>query len=204
PVLSALLVASLGLQWRRCQASACLNRGSALEGQADALAWRQQWLAQAASLRPEDLRAWTRLGRAYLDGQQAGPGEAAYAKATQLLPHLGEAWTGLALAQGMQGKLPEAEESGVHAVSLNPRAQEAWSNLAKVRYLRGEKDLAVQTARQGLQQADQSAGAWYNLAAMLMDQHRFAEAVPALQAVLRLDPSQDQAKRMLDQCLHAH
>jgi O-antigen ligase len=202
--LAALLVASLGLLWRQCQSSACLNRGSALEGQPGAQTWRVQLLDQAAALRPEDLRAWTRLGRAELDNQQAAAGEAAYAKAAQLLPHLGEAWTGLALAQGMQGKLPEAEESGVRAVSLNPRAQEAWSNLAKVRYLRGEKDLAVATARQGLLQADESAGAWYNLAAMLVDQRRFSEAVPALDAVLRLDPEQAEAKRLLALCSHAH
>ncbi|HTB34918.1 MAG TPA: O-antigen ligase family protein [bacterium] len=202
-LMVAMLAASLGLQWRECQSSACLNRGSALAGQPGALALQQQLLAQAAALRPEDLRAWTRLGRACLDGQQAAAGEAAYAKAAQLLPHLGEAWTGLALAQGMQGKLPQAEESGVRAVGLNPRAQEAWSNLAKVRYLRGEKDLAVATAQQGLLQADESAGAWYNLAAMLMDQRRFHEAVPALNAVLRLDPSQAQARKMLELCLHA-
>jgi hypothetical protein len=204
PALAVLVAASMGLQWRACQASACLNRGSALEGQPDALPWRQQWLAQAAALRPEDVRAWTRLGRAYLDGQQAAAGEAAYSRAAQLLPHLGEAWTGVALAQGMQGKLPESEESGVRAVALNPRAQEAWSNLAKVRYLRGEKDLAVATAQQGLQQADESAGAWYNLAAMLFDQRRYADAATALDAVLRLDPAQAQARRMLALCVHAH
>jgi tetratricopeptide (TPR) repeat protein len=203
-VLAALLAGSLALQWRECQSSACLNRGTALEGQPGALPWRQQLLAQAAALRPEDLRCWTRLGRAELDGQQAAPGEDAYAKAAQLLPHLGEAWTGLALAQGMQGKLPEAEESGVRAVSLNPRAGEAWSNLAKVRYLRGEAGLAIDTAKQGLQQADESEGAWFNLAAMLVDQRRFQEAVPALNAVLRLDPSQAQARKMLDLCLRAH
>ena len=203
-VLAALVVGSLALQWRECQASACLNRGSALEGQDAALEWRQQWLAQAAALRPEDVRAWTRLGRAQLDGQQAAAGEAAYAKAAQLLPHLGEAWTGLALAQGMQGKLPEAEESGVRAVALNPRAGEAWSNLAKVRYLRGEPGLAVDTAKQGLEQADESEGAWFNLAAMLVDQRRTQEAVPALAAVLRLDPSQAQAQAMLKLCQHAH
>ncbi|HXC64116.1 MAG TPA: O-antigen ligase family protein [bacterium] len=203
-VLAALLVGSLALQWRECQSSACLNRGTALEGQPGALPWRQQLLAQAAALRPGDLRAWTRLGRAQLDGQQAAAGEAAYARAAQLLPHLGEAWTGLALAQGMQGKLPEAEESGVRAVALNPRAGEAWSNLAKVRYLRGEAALAVDTAKQGLQQADPSEGAWYNLAAMLVDQRRYQEAVPALNEVLRLDPSQAQARKMLELCLRAH
>ena len=201
-ILALALVASLGLQWRQCQASACLNRGSALAGQTPASAWRLPLLERAVVLRPEDIRAWTRLGRACLDGQLAVPGEVAYGQATQLMPHLGEAWTGLALAQGMQGKLPEAEASGLRAVSLNPRAAEAWSNLAKVRYLRGQNPLAVDTAKQGLAQAEPNAGAWYNLAAMLYEQKRFQEAVPALRSCLQMDPSNTQAGRLLDACLH--
>jgi tetratricopeptide (TPR) repeat protein len=201
--LALALGVALAQLWRQCLSSACLNRAAVLAQQPEGQAWRAPLLAQAAALRPEDVRAWTRLGRAQLDAARVVDAQASYRRALGCLPHLSEAWAGLSLAEGMAGDLADAEAHGREATALDPRSAEAWSNLAKVVYLRGDHAQAVALARQGLRQAPEGAAAWFNLAAMLYNDGQVKAAVEPLRCALRLQPAYPEAAGLLQRCQHA-
>jgi O-antigen ligase/Flp pilus assembly protein TadD len=200
---AAALVAALALFCRQALSSACLNRGTVDAARPGAQPWAGPLLQRAAELRPDDARAWTRLGRWQVDAGRLAEAQASYRRALQCLPHLGEAWAGLALAQGMAGDLAGAEASGREAVAWDVRAAEAWSNLAKVIYLKGDHALALTVARKGLELADAGAAGYFNLAAMLYNDGHARDAIEPLREALRRQPAYPEAQALLQRCSHA-
>jgi O-antigen ligase/cytochrome c-type biogenesis protein CcmH/NrfG len=205
PVLAALaLVACLGLDLRQAEASALLNSGTSLQSAAGGMPLSAVLLRDSAALCPDDERAWSRLGAAQMALSDPAAAVLSYQRALQDLPSSFGDWTNLGLCLGLTKRLVGAEASLRQAVQLNPRSNEAWADLAKTEYLLGRKDEALATAQEGIAQAGGSAQAWFNLGAMLYNAGHPAQAAPAFEAALRLDPAYPEAAALLAACRRAH
>lgn len=205
PVLAALaLLASLGLDLRQAEASALLNSATSLQSDPVGMPLGAALLKRSAALCPDDERTWSRLGAAQMALADPSAAVLSYQRALQALPSSFGDWTNLGLCLGLTKRLAGAELSLRQAVQLNPRSNEAWADLAKSEYLLGQKDEALATARQGIVQAGGSAQAWFNVGAMLFNAGHPAQAAPAFEASLRLDPNYPEAAAMIAACRRAH
>ncbi len=82
-----------------------------------------------------------------------------------------------------------AYESVTRALSLDPELASAHSVLGILHVLDGQYDEAVDSARKAVALNLNSAGGYANLALVLMYAGRQAEALPAIEAALRLEPN---------------
>jgi len=92
-----------------------------------------------------------------------------------------------------QGRASEAKVAWQIAVARDPAFAEAWYNLALAAEDDGHADLAVAQYRRAVQAQPEYADAQFNLALLLTRLDRCAEALPAWERVLELEPSSRQA-----------
>jgi tetratricopeptide (TPR) repeat protein len=102
-----------------------------------------------------------------------------------------------------QGRTADAKIAWQIAVARDPAFAEAWYNLAMAAEDEGQSDLAVAEYRRAVQARPDFADGHFNLALLLTKLDRFADALPAWQRFLELEPQAPQAataKRALALC----
>ncbi|MFZ5782839.1 MAG: tetratricopeptide repeat protein [Pseudomonadota bacterium] len=92
-----------------------------------------------------------------------------------------------------QGRASEAKVAWQIAVARDPAFAEAWYNLALAAEDDGQADLAVAQYRRAVQAQPEYADAHFNLALLLTRLDRCADALPAWERVLELEPTSGQA-----------
>lgn len=198
------LVFAVALGLRQSASSALLNSAQSALLRPAMQAYVEPFFAKAGALRRDDGRAWLGLGDRQLHLGELDAAIDSFQQAIQVRPSQPENWVNLGLALGQQGSLEPAERVCAQGVALNPRSSEAWGNWAKVAWMQGRTATAEARMRQGLKEAGPSAQASFNLGAILYNERRFKEAAQAFAAVLALQPDHAQAKRLLQESLHAH
>jgi Tfp pilus assembly protein PilF/O-antigen ligase len=194
--LALPLALGFALTLRQAVASASLNTGTVLRDggrPAEAVVFLQK----AATLWPQDSRAWMRLGLAQDALGRGNEAAESFRQATVALEGLPEAWSNLGLVLGKMGQLAEAQRASERALDLNPRSGEAWSNLAKLRYLQGDAPGAIADLENGLHHAGPSALLYFNLGAVYLNVGQRQPAKAAFEQCLRLQPDHAEAQRLL-------
>jgi tetratricopeptide (TPR) repeat protein len=104
----------------------------------------------------------------------------------------------VSIALDQAGKLDEEKIELEAAVKLDPALAGAQKQLGYLLARSGDAAGAVEHFRMAVKAAPAWSEAWINLAAELAVEGNFAEALPAAETALRLDPSSDAARRLND------
>ena len=106
---------------------------------------------------PNDHRAQTNMGVAYLRAGELDRGAVALARAVAIKPSYGKALSGLAYVAMQRGQLDQAEVTLKRIVKQNPRNANAWSNLGVIAVRRQDYQRARIFFRRALRHNPNSA-----------------------------------------------
>ncbi len=161
--------------------------------------------SQVARLPTESLEAYDYYLRAEqlayrADADSTADALADYDKAIALDPKFADAYAGYArvatdvLAYDFANTLPaavarkRAYEAAGRALALNPQLSLGYSVLGLLQMLDGQHEQGVASARKAVALSSNSAEAYLNLAVVLIYAGLHEDALPAMEAVLRLNP----------------
>jgi len=180
-------------------AKAHYDFGLALEALAGRLDEASAQFREAIRLQPDYTEAQVHLGNALLAGGHIDEAVEQYGQALSANPGNAEAHNDLGNAlKGIPGKLDEAIAQYEQALRINPDYAEAHNNLGNALNGRNQIAEAVSQYEQALRIKPDVAGFHLNLAVTLMRlPGRGDEAAAHLREVLRLDPGNVLAQRML-------
>ncbi|MFZ0661903.1 MAG: protein kinase [Acidobacteriaceae bacterium] len=143
----------------------------------------------ALSLNSRDAPALAGLGRAYENGGRIADAKAAYERAAALRPHDWDGYDNLAMFLDRQHEYTDAIAQYKHALQLTPDNAQVLLNLGGAYVDSGdEKNLSLAEAalRKSIE-LQPSYAAYANLGSLLLQEHRYRDAVVATQQALKLN-----------------
>ena len=142
-------------------------------------------LESAVAQKPAELQPRVKLGAAYLATKQFTDAEKAYAAGVAAAPQSADAQLGLAKAIAAQGRLAEAAPSFERAAALDPGFRDALLELAGLY----EQAKQPEKAARLYEKFPENAAAQERLGELLLEQKRFAEALPRLEQAVSKSPT---------------
>ena len=125
-----------------------------------------------------------------------------YREACETAPMDGNLKYKLAIALHKSGDVEGERTQLEEAVNLNPEMADAQKQLGYLLARSGDADGAIQHFALAVRNAPGWVDAWVNLAAELAVQSQFSKAREAVSMALRLDPTNEQARRLSDRLAH--
>jgi len=125
-----------------------------------------------------------------------------YREACDTAPMDGSFKFKLAMALNKSGDLEGEQTQLEEAVKLNPEMAGAQKQLGYLLARSGDADGAIKHFALAVRNAPGWVDAWVNLAAELAIQSHFSKAREAVAMALRLDPTNEQARRLSDRLAH--
>lgn len=151
---------------------------------------------QAIDLHPEFVDAHRNLGTA---ARRTGDMKTAveHLERAAALNPTPTAQTELADIQLATDLLREAEQNFALAVEADPSLADAHFGRALAQLRQERPEPAIENLRQTTELDRDHFGAWFNLGAILWNENRHLEAIPALQEALRLDPKNEIVRHLM-------
>jgi len=153
----------------------------------------------ALATTPEYPDALNNLGYALLIGGHDAEARGLYEKALALQPDFPEALNNLGMLAGRGGELDRAEQYFRDALTRRPDYGEAANNLALVLVARGHRDDAIQLLTGFLDKVPQYEAAYLTLAKIYVSGNQTHEGIQILERLLQRNPSQAQARALLQE-----
>ncbi|MGH9404040.1 MAG: tetratricopeptide repeat protein [Terriglobia bacterium] len=160
---------------------------------------------KAVALNPRLARAQVNLGLVLLKSGEYSPAEPHLDRAIQLLGQSSDAAYPRYLRAKIyteRGEVKRAETDLEQAVSLEPNFAEAWSDLGEARKTLLDNAGALAAFEKAVQFAPEDPVSQTRLGSDLLDQKDAQEALPHLEAAVRLDPGNQSAMYNLERALH--
>ena len=148
---------------------------------------------------PNEGRAWSNLGLAYLDVQQVADARTAFTRATELDPTNSLAWVNLGMAHARAGGADMAADAYRRALSVNPHEALAHFNLGNIAFRAGDGARAQQHYQEAVKADPSLAPAHLNLARIHIGRNELAAARAALRKGLMFDRQNGEAMAALQQ-----
>jgi Flp pilus assembly protein TadD/4-amino-4-deoxy-L-arabinose transferase-like glycosyltransferase len=140
---------------------------------------------------------WAMTGSALVTERRLPEAELAYRQAVALDDRSGLAWDGLGLALYDAGRLSDARMSLEHALQLEPSNGRAAFHVGLVDQREGKLEAAVANYRTAAALLPGDIDLLRTFAAVLVQLHRDAEALPLLTVVANQSPNDAEAQRAL-------
>jgi tetratricopeptide (TPR) repeat protein len=158
------------------------------------LAGAEDCLQEQARLRPDQARAWYRLGLARAARGRYREAADAQRLAVGHAPALGQAYCALALDLRESNQSVEGLIAAREAVRLLPAYAGAWNLLGNLELDNGHRDASYAAYRQALSLRADYPGAWFNLGQLHERGLRIEEARDAYGRALSLKPGFGEAR----------
>lgn len=155
-------------------------------------------MAQVLRDHPDSAEAHLTAGKLLIRAKQFPEAEKALRQAITLDPNLVEGHFLLAGAEMMRKDYPAAEYSYLRAIELKPTYGLAHYDLGLCLLQQGNRDRAREAFRQAVRYRPDYAPAQLELGELLLDDGQVKEALPHLEAAVRLDGRSERARRLLD------
>lgn len=152
---------------------------------------------------PENPVAYDNLGRAWQDAGRPEKALVFYERSLTLQPGFADAHANRAHALRMMGRTEEALEAFNRALALAPSNPKLHSDLGATLFAAGRKDEGLAALRRAVERAPRLHHTRFNLAVALLNEGRAREAGEHLEAALLIDPTDDQARALLDRLRRA-
>jgi tetratricopeptide (TPR) repeat protein len=156
-------------------------------------------LQQAVQDYPDSAWAWSMVGKAHLGNNEVPAAERALRKATELGPNLFEVHFYLGVALLLQKKYPAASSCFRKATELKPDFADAHYDLGHSLKEQGDEAGAIAAFRTAIHWKPDYRAARVDLANLLLKRGRKDEALVHLRHAVRLNPTDPDAKHLLDQ-----
>jgi tetratricopeptide (TPR) repeat protein len=150
---------------------------------------------------PDSASAWVMIGRAHLGKKDLPAAERALQKATEFDPELAVAQFYLGVAYSIQKNYPAATTCFRKATQLKPDFTLAQYNLGHCLKEQGDDAGALAAFRTAISCQPDFSAAHYNLATLLVKKGQRDEALVHLRHAVQLNPTEPQAKKLLEQVL---
>jgi tetratricopeptide (TPR) repeat protein len=191
PYVEQVLRRRVGVWAAVDQASSLLHRGRGDEAVAV--------LQDAAASQPDPQPAYLALGRLFLRLEQPAKAEPPLRRAVRLAPQALEARFELGIALYQHGKVGDAAESFREATRLKPDYALAHFNLGRCLDTLGDPEGAIQAYQAAVRYRPDCGPGHRSLATLLADKGRTAEALVHFHLAVQLDPSDQAAKKALQE-----
>jgi tetratricopeptide (TPR) repeat protein len=162
---------------------------------AEALALLQQTVREY----PDADDAWFALGRALYERKILAPAEAALRRAAALAPTAYEHVNELGRILIARGNGAEAMKCFRKALELKPNSALAWHNLGSCLVAANDRGAALEAYGKAVRYAPEMFEAHFTLALLLADRGQYDEALVHAQHAVRLKPSHQPARQLLEQ-----
>jgi len=173
------------------------ERGAQAQGRAD-YPTAHKHADKAIKLYPEFADAYALNGLVYLQEQKLEQAEAAFEKALSIEPQLPEGLLGLGRLRNYQSRFADAEDYLLQAAKGSPGAWQINSELGRTYFGLRKNAEAERYLRHARAVNPPSPSVYLMLAQVLLLLDRPLEAVPEMEAYLRLAPESPTADRVRD------
>ena len=150
-------------------------------------------LSQAIRINPNNSRAYTLLGAAYMMNKQGAQAEAALQQAIQLAPRDNAARRQLGSLYLRSGRADEALSVYQQIAQLDPRAADAIYNAGVILKGQGRDQEAMEAFQKVVALSPNLAPAQFNLGLLCMSAKKYDEAIAAFRNTVRLLPNDPDA-----------
>ena len=117
------------------------------------------------------------------------------------LPNVVEWRTALGAVQLQRGEIQRAIQALEQALGVNPCNVTSLFTLGDARLAAGDPEAAIRSYRRALRIHPYLREARASLAFLLFDQERYEEAIPQLEALVRMDPAATRARERLREAI---
>lgn len=147
-----------------------------------------QLLAEAIQLNPENIRAWSYLGKAEEGFGQYEDAINSYDKAIELDPNYASAWNNRGRAKNKLGKHLQAIKDYSKAIELDPKNPEAWNARGYAKNEVGLHSDAIEDITKSIWLDAKNADAWNNRGGVKLDIGQYEEAIEDINKAIELGP----------------
>lgn len=141
---------------------------------------------------------WYQIGESYYKLKSWENAEACLSIASKLAPYHLDIQNKFAMSLMRTQKLKKAKEVFEFVILENPKYEKVYPNYGYLLSLLGDHEAAAENYRTALKLNPDLVYAWLNFAAYHLNKGDFSEATKCLKEVLRIDPTNKNAKHILN------
>ncbi len=160
----------------------------------------REHLDAALKINPKNGEAYFNLGVIEATEHHYDEALKRWKKAVAVAPDFIQAYNNMSLVLVTLGREKEAEEVMKRGVAANPKSAEARSNLGRLYFSLGRRDEAIKAWQEATTLDDMYIDAHQLLSDRMLEDKKYAEALPHLKAVLRVRTGDTQSLMSLALC----
>jgi len=137
---------------------------------------------------PEDFKAWTNKGNAFMELKEHEKAIESYDKALEINPQFTTAWYNKGIALAELRKYQKAIESYDAGLKIGPNNAKMWNNKGIILTKLGKYQEALECYENALKIDSKNARTWFNKGIVLEILDKYQEALEYFDKALELDP----------------